>query len=1165
VDVPRLRFRRGLRFAAVAVGWLLGLLALCALLLPLAFRGPRLVWLVEKFLPPLEGELRLGGGELGIGSVFALAVGLPARICLRDLTVRDPEGVEVFWAAELRASVALQRRPLRVVIDDLRPGVSRWRLASMRSRSTVGFVAAFYPRGRLRSMRPRPPPPPPQPGTPPPLTPQQAAAPPALQVVIASAHLDGTSATFDFPAWGLELKDIRAAGSFWASLPARGKPPIGFEVRGIDARAGGTLRILRPPYANLVPFDRARLDWIGTPTHAPADLLLLVAGATTGQSRLSGRALFAGLFAGRGVQARRGMDIDADWERAGDALTAVAASRGLRDLRLGGEEARLRATVRGAYRALTTRFQAAGFDVAFAGFRVRDLGLDLDLAGPPLRVTLDRMSFRAPAGGGVEGRGQLLQSGDTRVRLTVDRLATGELLPPYLRPLLAGTADGWLAARGDLARQSFVLEGMDLQLQRQRRGPLPSAIRLTTGVVRPAASTEDRLIGRLQSLRYRRGRLSVQRLDATAFGARLTASATLALPSGREGRPVPHLDAAWSVRQVDLRRALPGRGLGGTLSFQARASGPLDDLSARVQIPPGSQVLVFDQSYGLPTQLSAEIRGELLLVPRFTLLPPGGGRVVVGGKVVFDEQIALDLQVDGHRLDRLPRVSRALPGMVGALSGSLRLRSHPGRTALDGQVRVDASQLSLATLVPSLPQLGRAGLRLAGRFDLEQQGRRPPVLAAELQTLEVEYGCGSAAAGGCTRLESASAVKIRSIGGRERIELLPARLRGAGSDFSLSGRLANGDLQARLDGRLSSDLLEPLYRKLPIAISGSVQAALQARGRAGAPRVQGTLQLAEPLVVSGRTGPLDLRFTEGTVTVDEDRLGVAGLQVVGHGLRLRIDGDVTAGPRPDRLDPVRLRVEGDLRLEELAGSMPEVVEQASGTLKVSARMSGTMDQPRLDGHLDFGPATARLRVTRQNVLRLAVHPGRIEARANRVTIAGLRADVTPGGHLVVGPPGRPATIEIAKLVPFVLGQINLPLRGERLHAELPWLTLHQGALDVTLTGDATTGPLRLAGRVELGAGSYRPAKQPRPGTGAAARVARRLPRSMRPATLPVQLDVQVVSNGKHFTIDPGWLPDLHLGLDVKVGGTATRPQVKWEAEPRGLYSRLMFFLYRLFS
>ena len=96
----------------------------------------------------------------------------------------------------------------------------------------------------------------------------------------------------------------------------------------------------------------------------------------------------------------------------------------------------------------------------------------------------------SPAGG--EGRGHrgLDPSGRARFRLRLDRLATRALLPSYLRPLLGGTAHGWIAARGELPRTSrasflrdgrFVLEGVDFTLTRERCGPLPRTVRLFTG------------------------------------------------------------------------------------------------------------------------------------------------------------------------------------------------------------------------------------------------------------------------------------------------------------------------------------------------------------------------------------------------------------------------------------------------------------------------------------------------------------------------------------------------------------------------------------------------------------------------------------------------------------------------------------------------------------
>ena len=323
--------------------------------------------------------------------------------------------------------------------------------------------------------------------------------------------------------------------------------------------------------------------------------------------------------------------------------------------------------------------------------------------------------------------------------------------------------------------------------------------------------------------------------------------------------------------------------------------------------------------------------------------------------------------------------------------------------------------------------------------------------------------------------------------------------------------------------------------------------------------------MAEPLVLRHRSGRLELQLTEGLLALEDGRLRGDGLRLAGHGVRLRLDGDTPAGAGAGPTSPLRLAVAGEIDTAVLARSFPEVVTSASGTVRLDARLAGSLAQPVIDGQVEIGPLRAHLQ-RRELDLEVAVHPARLQARANRLTAAGLTVDVKPGGRLVVGPPGAPAQIDVKSLVPFVLGDLRLPIAGRGLQVDLPWLTLRQGALDATLQGDASHGPLRLAGRIELGAGRYEPRRQPRPSSNStAARVARRLPRSMRPATLPVQLDLQIVSSGERFVIDPGWLPDLHLGLDVRVGGTATRPKVVWEAAPRGLYSRLVFLIYRLFS
>ena len=265
---PQRRWPRWLGVLAKGLGFAAGLLFLATFLVPLAVRGPRFAAAVRQLVPPLEGTLRIEGGGLGAGAFWAYVFGRPVPVRLEGLSVLDPEGVEVFRSARLTTSVEFQRAPLRVFLHDLRPGKSLWRFARMKSRRGVGFLAAFRP----KQVAP--------PASPPTLTPMPTPAPQPrpersqpfkAAFGIASAHLDGLDAHFDFWGWGLELADIRATGFLRIEL-GTGRPPITFDAREVDARAGGFLRILGDEQATVIPFDRAAIERVGTPADGAANL-----------------------------------------------------------------------------------------------------------------------------------------------------------------------------------------------------------------------------------------------------------------------------------------------------------------------------------------------------------------------------------------------------------------------------------------------------------------------------------------------------------------------------------------------------------------------------------------------------------------------------------------------------------------------------------------------------------------------------------------------------------------------------------------------------------------------------------------------------------------------------------------------------------------------------
>ena len=282
--------RRAKRIAGIALAIAAGLVVLLLVGTPLVLRGERFAWAFGRLKPATQGPSRWAAARSAAARWWRCCWGArPACACATSL-ILDPEGVEVFAAADISAAIQVHRNPWRVTVHDLEPGRARWRMAPMRERRGIGFLSAFLP-PRRASGEPagaggpaRPPPPCARPPAPTSSSPSPAPT------------STGSTASFDFPGWGLVLNDIRGRGELVAGQ-RDGRPVLRFEVAGVDARGGGLLRILSGRAMTAVPFDRVLIDRVGTPADTPADLLLLVTQASTGRSRLGGRALFAGLFA----------------------------------------------------------------------------------------------------------------------------------------------------------------------------------------------------------------------------------------------------------------------------------------------------------------------------------------------------------------------------------------------------------------------------------------------------------------------------------------------------------------------------------------------------------------------------------------------------------------------------------------------------------------------------------------------------------------------------------------------------------------------------------------------------------------------------------------------------------------------------------------------------
>src|SRR5262245_8549704 len=115
--------RKLLRKAVRIVGYVgAGLIVLAVVMAvgaPIYFRGSRFGELVERAMPDTRGHTHVGGGRWSLGTVIALLRGQPGAISLDDITITDPEQIEVLHIEHATARVEIHRNPTRIIIHDL--------------------------------------------------------------------------------------------------------------------------------------------------------------------------------------------------------------------------------------------------------------------------------------------------------------------------------------------------------------------------------------------------------------------------------------------------------------------------------------------------------------------------------------------------------------------------------------------------------------------------------------------------------------------------------------------------------------------------------------------------------------------------------------------------------------------------------------------------------------------------------------------------------------------------------------------------------------------------------------------------------------------------------------------------------------------------------------
>lgn len=934
----------------------------------LILQGETLAKLVRRIMPPMQGTVELRAVTWRARALIDLLTDRPTPLLVEGLRVTDPEGAVVLDVPHLEVKVrprSAMRGQIRLS-DLVVSGPASWRFAAMRGQNgndgNNGFLSSFAPRPRDEARQAN----------------TQAAPPGAEPFVfeIRNAKLDGLTAVFDFPAWGLELRDIVAP----ASLLVDGDF-VGWDVADLDARGGGFLRIL----ADVLPFDRVWVNRVATTRDWPDRIFLDLKAARTGRSTLRGKGFFNEIYGyGYRREPEPGIDMQAEIEDAADALAAVVAARALPGVRIGGQKARVSLGLRDAFSRLRINADVSGLDVGLGAYQALALGLRASLLVDPLQASLEDFGF-SPPGGGRFKLGATFENERLRARLRFERFVTDSYVPVGLRRLAAGRLDGQLAVAANLGEAKHVaVNSMSLTLTRARAGGLPRSARLagqvsasakevsTSGLVLevPGASAELRgevqLARRLLALGLKASTSDLPRLLRSVGVAPLARGAALSVEVGgrldapeAHGEAVVHGIAAPALPEVPVARAR-FRLADGTLvvdSLTAQVAGGTIDGRGQLKIFAGtiarmlrSPVLSFRLEgrevdlYSLlavgvvhgKLSFAATASGPLSKLRARLEVPPGSSVEVLGAEW---DIAGIDVEVDAKtlvvRLARLERKTGArieIAGQMtfgGAMTWKLAIRD----VALEGLPGIAGNSVPvtgrLSADLEATGDLSRP--RIVGSLRLADVVARGARLGDGSLTLSPAPDAGMAVTGSLfRRFEVDGSIAFGSAGPRAEVAVSFANL--ALQDL-LPELAAMGDGRGIATGRVSVTWRPdaPLAvdaRLSDLGISINREAIDQAGKR------------APQRIWVRSSGPLHAALAGDRITLDPAKLVTDGGE---FGLRGEMAGGLVAGS-----------LSGHLNLDLLQPFLRRQVTKLTGDVAVDLNVSGPVARPIVEGKIAVG-------------------------------------------------------------------------------------------------------------------------------------------------------------------------------------------------------------------
>jgi hypothetical protein len=1153
-----------LRWAFKTASAALVVMLIAAVVAPLAVRGRLLSRIVARATESLCGVVRVEGGHLGWTATADLLLGRPWEITLDGVQVTAPDGRVVFSSAHLSAIVALHRRPWRITVVSAHVEHGLWRLGVSSENGSVGLMEAFR-RAPARASR------------------ATCLAPPTAQsssrgasgsaggaanigaaVTLQEVELKDMDVDLDFPTWALKLSRVQTHGSFSAGR-AREHPDLLFNAHNATTDTGGWLRIGREgaAWTTHLRFDTVAIGQVAVTADAPSDLVLQVDEAMTGQSRLSGRAVFQGTLPVRsgGHTPPSGLILDARWDRVGDALSALQATWRPPGAALALFDGDVTVALRGPYRELSGEVRGVG----------------------------RRSTTQLQA--------QIVRGGSLDADLRFAGFATTDVLDKALWPLLGGRLTGRVGVRAQFTPHVAGLAGVtvemintSLTLDRERRGPWPEhfVFRLDrANHVGSESAVADELRIAMGGARLIGGTLQLQDIRADTATLHANGQVTTRFPGAGDGSPThqTHLAVQFDLAAPSLERLSPDTGFSGKLSCHATVTGSVDHLDVQIHFPRGSTVSFGGQRFVLPVLATAAVaHGDELIVSRFAVVHQGGGTAEASGRAIFDGPILADLRLHDYPVVDIPGLHRAwervpLPAFLGDrsagtsnsslggnLDGALEVRGRlaaptvtgdftvtdarmSGRPIGDGTLHLHAAAGALAldgTLGPGLSFRAQARLSRAQRLTATAALKlRAFSLDPWLPTPWARLGLSASGDGRVSLTES----------GPPRVEG-SFQLDGSGSHLRLDGHICGAGREATIRGQVE---LGPVVDLWPWSLAGSegslgIDVATHEHGDDGVP-LTGHIDILRDVVLHvGRIASPVRIVAGGRVDIDGPRLSTPGLTATMAGASSRLVGKVVLDPRRPQQTTLALTATGRLDAGALASRIRPMDSTVaiSGSLDVQTQITGTIAQPKLDGEGRFADVSVR---SNSGAWPAVTARGAIQAHGNTLSTRDLRMTIATLGALNVGSGTQPAILQIVSLWPLRLGRVDLPVTGRHLafHDNNVPLAFADLNLDLRLAS-LGRGDLLLSGDVQVDGATLDRNRH-------AAGSRRRFPTDRWYQLLPPHFGLDLIVHGRALTVTSRFVPNMAAEFACRVVATAHGASLSGQLRGTGAYSRAALTLY----